>query len=334
MHNSYGFFQEYYVSHLHVSPANASWIGSLQMFLVHFLAMFSGRTMDAGYLRYCIATGCLFQVVGALATSFGTKLWHFWLAQGVVSGIGHGLLFSPMISLYATYFTSKRVMAVSLASCGAASGGIVFPVIAYKCLDVIGFAWTVRVMALIILVNSVIIVTFTRSRIKPRSPPPWVDWRAFRERPYLLFSIGSFLIFEGIYFAYIYVGSCPHPHLAKLTSSAPTICPGSRRVQCVGLAPLAHSDERGRYSLSNCVSIRCRSVAGRGENLHCGFHPLRHCDPRVDWCSRPHWYVRLGCCLWVDGQFCPKSAPCCPCILRLERPGKVRHACRDDHYDQ
>ncbi|CAG8225177.1 unnamed protein product [Penicillium olsonii] len=201
---SYGFFQEYYVSHLHVSPANASWIGSLQMFLVHFLAMFSGRTMDAGYLRYCIATGCLFQVVGALATSFGTKLWHFWLAQGVVSGIGHGLLFSPMISLYATYFTSKRVMAVSLASCGAASGGIVFPVIAYKCLDVIGFAWTVRVMALIILVNSVIIVTFTRSRIKPRSPPPWVDWRAFAERPYLLFSIGSFLIFEGIYFAYIY----------------------------------------------------------------------------------------------------------------------------------
>ncbi|CAG8273197.1 unnamed protein product [Penicillium salamii] len=209
---SYGFFQEYYVNHLHVSPANASWIGSLQMFLVHFLAMFSGRTMDAGYLRYCIATGCVFQVVGALATSFGTKLWHFWLAQGIVSGIGHGLLFSPMIALFATYFTSKRVMAVSLAACGAATGGMVFPVIAYRCFDVIGFAWTVRIMALVILVNCVIIVTFTRSRIKPRSPPPWVDLGAFRERPYLLFSIGSFLIFEGIYFAYIYVRQYAQAH--------------------------------------------------------------------------------------------------------------------------
>jgi MFS family permease len=110
-----------------------------------------------------------------------------------------------MISLYATYFNSKRVMAVSLASCGAATGGMIFPVIAYQCFNNIGFAWTVRIMAAIILFNSVIIVKFTRSRIIPRSPPPWVDFSAFRERPYLLFSIGSFLIFEGIYFAYIYV---------------------------------------------------------------------------------------------------------------------------------
>lgn len=208
MLDSYGFFQEYYVKTLDVSPANASWIGAVQMFLVHFLATFSGRAMDAGYLRQCIALGCLFQVAGALGTSFGTKLWHFWLAQGIVSGIGHGLVFSPMISLYATYFSSRRVMAVSLASCGAATGGMVFPVVAYKCFHNIGFAWTVRIMAAIILVNSVIIVKFTRSRVVPRNPPPWVDFSAFRERPYLLFSIGSFLIFEGIYFAYIYVSFC------------------------------------------------------------------------------------------------------------------------------
>lgn len=130
---------------------------------------------------------------------------YFWLAQGIVSGIGHGLVFSPMISLYATYFNSKRVMAVSLASCGAATGGMIFPVVAYQCFNNIGFGWTVRIMAAIMLFNSVIIVKFTRSRIIPRSPPPWVDFSAFRERPYLLFSIGSFLIFEGIYFAYIYV---------------------------------------------------------------------------------------------------------------------------------
>ena len=201
----YGFFQEYYVKTLGASPANASWIGAMQMFLVHFLATLSGRWMDAGYLRQCIALGCLFQVAGALATSFGTQLWHFWLAQGILSGTGHGLVFSPMISLYATYFSTKRVMAVSLASCGAATGGMVFPVVAYKCFDTIGFAWTVRIMAAIILANSAFIVKFTKSRIIPRSMPPWVDFSAFRERSYLLFSIGSFLIFEGIYFAYIYV---------------------------------------------------------------------------------------------------------------------------------
>ncbi|OQE11492.1 hypothetical protein PENVUL_c002G09293 [Penicillium vulpinum] len=217
---SYGFFQEYYVQTLDISPANASWIGAVQMFLVHFLASLSGRAMDAGYLRQCITLGCFFQVAGALATSFGTKLWHFWLAQGIVSGIGHGLVFSPMISLYATYFNSKRVMAVSLASCGAATGGMAFPVVAYKCFDNIGFAWTVRIMTAIILFNSIIIVKYTRSRIIPRSPPPWIDFSAFHERPYLLFSIGSFLIFEGIYFAYIYLRQYAQAHTGFTASDS------------------------------------------------------------------------------------------------------------------
>lgn len=334
MHKSYGFFQEYYVSHLNVSPANASWIGALQMFLVHFLAMLSGRTMDAGYLRYCIATGCFFQVMGALATSFGTKLWHFWLAQGVVSGIGHGLLFSPMIALYATYFKTKRVMAVSLASCGAATGGMVFPVIAYKCLNVIGFAWTVRVMTLIILVNSVIIVTFTRSRIKPRKPPPWVDFSAFRERPYLLFSIGSFLIFEGIYFAYIYVSFTSFDPFLELTTSAPPICPSPRRIFSNRLTSPFDPDERCRYPLPDCICIRGRSVVGCGEDLHCRLHPLRHRHSRVDRRAHPHQHVCLGHRVRASGQLCPKSIARRQCILRLERPRKVRHACRDDHYDQ
>lgn len=180
------------------------------MFLVHFLGTFSGRAMDAEYLRTCIAFGCFFQVLGAFTTSFGTEIWHFWLSQGICSGIGHGLVFSPMISLYSTYFTTKRVMAVSLASCGAATGGLVFPIIAHTYFETLGFAWTVRLMASIILVNSAIIITFTKARpAATRRSFPWVDLSAYREASYATFSIGSFLVFEGIYFAYIYVSPTP-----------------------------------------------------------------------------------------------------------------------------
>jgi MFS family permease len=142
-----------------------------------------------------------------------------------------------MISLYATYFSDKRVMAVSLASCGAATGGMIFPVVAYKCFDSIGFAWTVRVMTAIILANSVVIIKFTRSRIVPRSMPPWVDLSAFRERPYLLFSIGSFLIFEGIYFAYIYVSLT---YLGRYVANATYRSDNMPRL-ILGLARASHS---------------------------------------------------------------------------------------------
>ena len=96
-------------------------------------------------------------------------------------------------------------MAVSLASCGAATGGMVFPAIGYYLFDRLGFAWTVRLMALIIAVNGLVVSAVTRARIVSRMSSPWFDLTAFKELSYTMFSIGSFFIFEGIYFAYIYV---------------------------------------------------------------------------------------------------------------------------------
>ena len=59
-------------------------------------------------------------------------------------------------------------------------------------------------MALIIFVNTVIVATFTRARVVLRKSNPWVDLSALRELSYTMFTIGSFLAPEGIYFAYIY----------------------------------------------------------------------------------------------------------------------------------
>ena len=62
-----------------------------------------------------------------------------------------------------------------------------------------------RLMALIIAVNGLVVSAVTRARIVSRMSSPWVDLTAVKELSYTMFSIGSFFIFEGIYFAYIYV---------------------------------------------------------------------------------------------------------------------------------
>jgi hypothetical protein len=67
--NSFGFFQIYYEETMQVSTFQVSWIASIKVFLLSFIGSFSGRLMDAGYYRYCLITGFIFQIVGIFMVS-------------------------------------------------------------------------------------------------------------------------------------------------------------------------------------------------------------------------------------------------------------------------
>lgn len=207
--NSFGIFQAYYTSVLGRTASDISWVGSFEFFMVYFLGTFSGRAMDAGYLRQTVALGLFLVVLGVFMTSLSTQYWQLFLAQGICQGIGCGLLFCPIIALISTYFARKRALAISLQASGAATGGIIFPAIAQSLLDRIGFGWTVRVMGFVMLFNSVIVMLLLRPRTdlprKPLRDSRLVDLAAFKDPTYTLFTIGTFLTFWGVYFAYFYI---------------------------------------------------------------------------------------------------------------------------------
>ena len=207
--NSFGLFQEYYVTTLGRSPSAVSWVGSVQVLLVFLIGTFSGRAMDAGYYQITLITGSILQLVGVFMTSLSTKYWQLVLSQGICQGLGDGLVFCPTISLISTYFSTKRSLAISSVACGAATGGVVFPIIAQQLLPKIGFGWTVRVMGFVILANITVINTFARTRIPPRRTGPFIEWAAFKELPYVLFTSGMFLTLWGVYFSYYYVRRTP-----------------------------------------------------------------------------------------------------------------------------
>lgn len=203
---SWGLFQSYYQISLGRSPSEISWIGSIQLFLVYFVGSLSGRTLDAGYVRTALALGCSLQVVGIFTAAQSTRYWQLFLSQGICVGLVNGLTFTPMISLISTYYEDKfRPLAVSFAAAGAATGGMVFPAIARRLLDRIGVVWTVRVMGFVFLANSAIALALVRQRTAARKSGPLLEWSAFTELPYLLFTIGVFLVLWGVYFAYYFI---------------------------------------------------------------------------------------------------------------------------------
>jgi len=178
----------------------------VQVFLLFFIGTFSGRATDAGYFRHIFILGTLMQLVGVFLTSLCTQYWQLFLAQGICTGIGSGLLFCPTLALVATYFSKRRAMAFGIVASGATTGGVTIPGIVEALLPRIGFGWTIRVLGFIMLAFQLIALALVRTRLPPRKTGPLIEISAFRELPYSLFAIGIFFTFWGLIPAYYYIG--------------------------------------------------------------------------------------------------------------------------------
>ena len=205
--SSFGVFQTYYVTTLNHPPSDISWVGSVQIFLLFFIGTFSGRATDYGLFRVTFLLGSIFQVLGVFMTSLCTEYWQLFLAQGICTGIGNGLIFCPVLALISTYFSRNRSLAIGFCACGTASGGLVFPAIVQQLLPRIGFPWTMRVIGFVMLGIQCVTVAFLKTRLPPRKSGPLVEWQAFRELPFSIFCTAMFLIFWSLYFAFYYIGS-------------------------------------------------------------------------------------------------------------------------------
>jgi MFS family permease len=204
--NSFGLFQTYYTTALRQPASSISWIGSLQIFVPFLIGALSGRATDAGFFRLVFVVGMSVQLVGIFMTSLCTTYWQVFLAQGICVGLGNGLVFIPSITICSTYFLKNRALALGVAASGSATGGLVYPAIAESLLPRVGFGWTVRVMGLVMATTMVFCAVFMKPRLPPRRAGPLVEWAAFKELPYALFAMGSFLMFWGLYVVFYYIG--------------------------------------------------------------------------------------------------------------------------------
>ncbi|EAW12035.1 putative monocarboxylate permease [Aspergillus clavatus NRRL 1] len=207
--NSYGIFQVYYTQTLDHPPSDIGWIGGIQMFLLLFGGVFSGRASDAGYFRQCFVAGVILQVLGLCMASLSTWYYEVLLSQAVCVGIGSGLVFTPGLSVMGSYFHKNRSIAVGLAAAGAATGGMVYPATANALLfhSDVGYPWAMRILALVLLAAHVPALVGYRPYLPPRSTGPVIEWHAFRERPFVFFTASMFLNFWGLYMAFYYLGT-------------------------------------------------------------------------------------------------------------------------------
>jgi MFS family permease len=143
---SFGLCQSYYVTSLSQLRSTIAWIGSNAIFLLFSTGMVSGRLTDAGYFQYTTLAGASLVVLGTFMTSLVDSYWQILLAQSVCTGLGNGLLLTPMMTLLTTCFSKKLSIVMRIAACGSFAGVLIFPSMAKTLLPSFGFAWTLRAM--------------------------------------------------------------------------------------------------------------------------------------------------------------------------------------------
>lgn len=203
--NCFGVFQTYYTLNLDVSPSAISWIGTVQNFLSFVLGAVSGRLLDAGFFLPTALVGVTIQLLGIFMMSLSTQYWQLLLTQGVLCGVGGGLFFTPCMGVMATWFSKRRSFAMGVASTGNSAGGMIYPVIVRQLLPQLGFAWTVRVLGFMNMGLLAFVLAFMRPRLPPRKSDALIDWSAFRELPFSVYSLGMFFQVWNIYYTLYYV---------------------------------------------------------------------------------------------------------------------------------
>lgn len=207
--NMFGAFQTFYESDLlsHESPSNVSWIGSIQAFLLLLVGVITGPLFDAGLFRPLLSTGTFLVVFGMMMTSISKTYWEIILAQAVCMGIGLGCLFVPSVAIVSTYFSTRKAFATGIAASGSSLGGVIYPIIFHNLQPKIGFGWTTRALGFIFLATLTISMSIMKMRIKPSQKRKLIDLAAFKEPPYILFTMGLFFGFMGLNIPFYYISS-------------------------------------------------------------------------------------------------------------------------------
>ncbi|KAF4339304.1 monocarboxylate transporter 2 [Fusarium beomiforme] len=201
--NSVGAFQEYYQNNLlkQYSSSTIAWIPSLQIFFIMGMGPIIGKIYDSYGPRVLILVGSFMHVFGIMMASISTEYYQILLAQGVCSAIGVSAIFQPALSTIHGWFDKNRGAAFGLLSTGSSLGGVIFPIMVTRLIKQVGYGWSMRICAFMIL-GLLIIANLT---IKANHPPrPQKISRAqlakpFREPEFIFCTIGFFLFTYGLF---------------------------------------------------------------------------------------------------------------------------------------
>lgn len=207
--NSLGVLQNYYEKELlrDYSTSTIAWIASTQIFIMYSGGLVFGNVFDSYGPQWLLYFGGFAHVFGLMMVSISKEYYQIFLSQAICSALGASAIYYACLGSLASWFQAKRATAFGLAASGASVGGVIFPVMVDRLIGQVGFGWTMRAVAFVILGGLVLVIFTVKSRLTHTPKPVHVRHyiKPFTETQFLmlvislsLFSFGLFLPFNFI----------------------------------------------------------------------------------------------------------------------------------------
>lgn len=123
--------------------------------------------------------------------SLSTRVWHVFLTQGVLYGLGMSSLFMPTVACALTWFKKHKTVAACVVLSGSSVGGVVWPVLVEALRGKVGWGWTNRVIGFIVMALCTCTSTLISSRQKPDTAISLIPDFSLFKRPQFSFLVAA-----------------------------------------------------------------------------------------------------------------------------------------------
>ncbi len=162
---TFGVFLEPMLDEFGWTRAGVSGAYTLAMIIAGAVAIAVGRITDRFGPRM-VTIGCgLFLGLGYLLISQVSSIWNLYLFYGVITGIGMGGAFTPLMSTVVRWFTKRRALMSGILIAGPGLGIVIMPLV--SSLLISAYSWR---MSYIILGSVVLAVMVSAALFLKRDP--------------------------------------------------------------------------------------------------------------------------------------------------------------------
>ena len=211
--NSVGVIQPFWATHQlsAFKVEDIAWISGANIFLCLFLGVQVGPWFDRFGPRWLLLTGSVIYLSGLLGMGFlpedagvagsipagkmdssGTLFALLMLLWGVIMGTGAALCCTVALSVLAHWFEKRRGLAAGIVFVGSSIGGVIFPLVLKATLEPLGWAWSMRILALIVAVLLGFGNLLIRGRITGKKGYGAVNLGCFKQPSFVWTTVGCF----------------------------------------------------------------------------------------------------------------------------------------------
>ncbi|KAM0263155.1 hypothetical protein ACHAQJ_001310 [Trichoderma viride] len=178
------------------TPATLSYVGSLAVSTISFLAIVNARIIRTIGAQRTGMLGIFLMGLSEILSSFTVKnLAGLFITASVVLGVGLSLCFMACSATPAQYFSKKRGLANGIVFAGGGLGGAVTSIALDAIIQRLGTAWAFRILGLVTLATGLPAAWLVKER-SPVKSVGFIEWRLFRDPEFvIIFAAGAIATF-------------------------------------------------------------------------------------------------------------------------------------------